>query len=111
MGLSGSYEHKDIDSNNNNKNIWKGTQGSKNLFDTLRYIVTCMNEDKDEKSYAFNFNDIPALVFFVRWGSAFDTLIALYTTWLNSGFFSQAFAEILHRKFIPVLLTYSILSK
>lgn len=49
MGLSGSYEHKDIDSNNNNKNIWKGTQRSKNLFDTLRYIVTCMNADKDEK--------------------------------------------------------------
>ena len=49
MGLSESYEHEDIDSNNNNKkNIWKGTQRSKNLFDTLRYIVTCMNADKDE---------------------------------------------------------------
>ena len=56
-----------------------------------------------KNKYAFNFNDFPALVFFVRWGSAFDTLIALYTTWLNSGFFSQAFAEILDRKLIPVL--------
>ena len=44
MGLSGSYEHKDIDSNNNNNNnkYLKGTHRSKNIFDTLQYIVTCM---------------------------------------------------------------------
>ena len=102
MDLSGSYEHKDIDSNNNNsKKNWNGTQRRKNLFDTFRYIVTCLNRMK------ISMHSISMI--FLLWSflsdgewSAVDILIVLYTTWLNSGFFSQAFAEILDRKFIPV---------
>ena len=81
MGLSGSYEHKDIDSNNNNnKKISEKVLRGVKTYSTPFDISSHGTQKRMKNKYAFNFNDFPALVFFVRWGSAFDTLIALYTT-------------------------------
>ena len=52
MGLSGSYEHKDIDSNNNNNNkkisekVLRGVKTYSTPFDISSLV---WNVDKDEK--------------------------------------------------------------